>query len=252
MNQKNENFENIKADLLKEICQKLGRKEILENIEHVCKKLGEKESFEVLKKKCDIPNLLLLLEKISVKGSEKELFELVYSLFFKIRNLENILSQFIDNKNPLNFQMLSKTVNEKDKMISIKNFFDNLPSDKKESLLYTVCQTLGEKKDIKTGDDVSVQYRLQDRTYKARGTCISVNHNGISSSFTILNIKENIQNRVELTFPLYSPCLSISVDKSNEPKIRRSKLYYLRTVFGKNARLKLKNTVKDKSLEKKI
>ena len=92
---------------------------------------------------------------------------------------------------------------------------------------------------FKAGDTVTVAYRIiegtKERIQEFRGDVIKVvGHEG-RKRFTVRKISSNIG--VERIFPLDSPFIeSIAVNKRG--KVRRAKLYYLRALTGKKARIK--------------
>jgi len=87
-----------------------------------------------------------------------------------------------------------------------------------------------EYKDLK-GGKVESRERLQ----AFEGVVIARHNNGISSSFTVRKISNGVG--VERVFPLHSPLLeSISVIRRG--RVRRAKLYYLRNLSGKAARIR--------------
>jgi len=87
-----------------------------------------------------------------------------------------------------------------------------------------------EYKDLK-GGKVETRERLQ--AYE--GIVIARHNKGISSSFTVRKISNGVG--VERVFPLHSPLLeSISVVRRG--RVRRAKLYYLRDLSGKAARIR--------------
>jgi len=95
---------------------------------------------------------------------------------------------------------------------------------------------------FRVGDRVTVQVRLKEgekeRLQAFRGVIISKqpkSGRGPRATFTVRKISEGVG--VERIFPVHSPFIdSISVESSSE--IRRSRLYYLRDLKGKKARLK--------------
>jgi len=92
---------------------------------------------------------------------------------------------------------------------------------------------------FKAGDTITVAYRIiegtKERIQEYRGDVIKiVGHTG-KKRFTVRKISGNIG--VERIFPLESPFIeSITVNKHG--KVRRAKLYYLRALTGKKARIK--------------
>lgn len=93
--------------------------------------------------------------------------------------------------------------------------------------------------EFKAGDTVTVAYRIREgskeRIQEYRGDVIKiVGHQG-NKRFTVRKMSGNIG--VERIFPLDSPFIEkITVNKHG--KVRRAKLYYLRALTGKKARIK--------------
>ena len=94
------------------------------------------------------------------------------------------------------------------------------------------------------GDTVRVHVRVvegeKERTQIFEGIVIRKRGEGGRASFTVRRISYGVG--VERTFPLHSPRIE-RVDVARHGKIRRSKLYYLRSLAGKAARLKEKRAV---------
>ncbi len=91
---------------------------------------------------------------------------------------------------------------------------------------------------FKPGDTLSVSVNVKEgkkvRQQLFKGTVIARKGSGISETITVRKISNGIG--VERIFPLHSPSIaSIKVNKVN--KVRRAKLYYLRNLSGKAARL---------------
>ena len=89
------------------------------------------------------------------------------------------------------------------------------------------------------GDTITVAYRIKEgnkeRIQQYRGVVIKINGNGYKKRFTVRKISDGVG--VERIFPLESPFIeSITVNKLG--KVRRAKLYYLRGLTGKKARIK--------------
>jgi large subunit ribosomal protein L19 len=98
-----------------------------------------------------------------------------------------------------------------------------------------------ERPAFKSGDTVTVAYRIKEgnkeRIQQYRGVVISLTGHGEKRRFTVRKMSENIG--VERIFPMNSPFIdSITVNKVG--KVRRAKLYYLRGLTGKKARIKEK------------
>lgn len=103
--------------------------------------------------------------------------------------------------------------------------------------------------DFRVGDKVSVSVRLKEgekeRVQIYRGVVI-VKHpksgKGAGATFTVRKISEGVG--VERVFPVHSPFIeSIKVDSSSE--VRRARLFYLRALRGKKARLRDTETFAD-------
>ncbi|MBI2305185.1 MAG: 50S ribosomal protein L19 [Chloroflexi bacterium] len=93
-----------------------------------------------------------------------------------------------------------------------------------------------------SGDTVRVSAKVvegdKERLQAFEGVVIRVRHQGISSNFTVRRIGAHGVG-VERTFLFYSPRLE-KVETLRQGKVRRAKLYYLRGLTGKKARLKEK------------
>ncbi len=88
------------------------------------------------------------------------------------------------------------------------------------------------------GDTVRVNVKVvegsRERVQAYEGVCIARKNAGVNSSFTVRKISYG--EGVERVFPLYSPRLE-SVVLVRRGTVRRSKLYYLRSLRGKSARI---------------
>jgi large subunit ribosomal protein L19 len=88
------------------------------------------------------------------------------------------------------------------------------------------------------GDTVRVNVKViegsRERVQAYEGVCIARKNAGINSSFTVRKISYG--EGVERVFPLYSPRLE-SIELIRRGTVRRSKLYYLRNLRGKAARI---------------
>ena len=92
--------------------------------------------------------------------------------------------------------------------------------------------------EFRPGDTVRVNVRViegnRERVQAYEGVCIARRNRGINSSFTVRKISYG--EGVERVFPLYSPRID-SIDVVRRGKVRRAKLYYLRDLRGKAARI---------------
>ena len=96
--------------------------------------------------------------------------------------------------------------------------------------------------DFKAGDTVNVHYRVREgdkeRIQQFEGVVISRKGSGANKTFIVRKISAgNIG--VERIFPLYSPFIA-EIEVKKQGDVRRSKLYYLRDLRGKAARIKEK------------
>lgn len=91
------------------------------------------------------------------------------------------------------------------------------------------------------GDTVKVHVKIREgdkeRLQIFQGTVISRRGGGTAETFTVRKISAGIG--VERIFPLHSPNVS-QIERIRQGKVRRAKLYYLRELTGKSARIKEK------------
>ena len=94
---------------------------------------------------------------------------------------------------------------------------------------------------FKAGDNVTVNYKIieggKERIQGFRGDVLKIQGNGATATFTVRKISDGIG--VERVFPFFSPNID-SVTLNKVGKVRRAKLYYLRSRSGKSARIKEK------------
>jgi large subunit ribosomal protein L19 len=92
---------------------------------------------------------------------------------------------------------------------------------------------------FKPGDTVKVQVKIvegdKSRLQAFQGVVISRQNGGIRQSFTVRKISNGVG--VERVFPLHSPSLE-TIEVVTRGHVRRAKLYYLRKLRGKAARIK--------------
>ncbi len=97
--------------------------------------------------------------------------------------------------------------------------------------------------DIRPGDTIKVHQKIKEgnkeRIQIFEGVIIAKKHGkGISATITVRKVVEGIG--VERVFPIHSPSIA-KIEIIKHSKVRRSKLYYLRTAKGKKAKLKRKD-----------
>lgn len=95
--------------------------------------------------------------------------------------------------------------------------------------------------DFKSGDTITVNYKIKEgnkeRIQSFRGVVIQKRGVGAGASFTVRKISNGVG--VERIFPLNSPYIE-SIEINKRGKVRRAKLFYLRGLTGKKARIKEK------------
>ena len=119
--------------------------------------------------------------------------------------------------------------------------------DKIESNLLGVTTVLSEKAKqypaFKAGDKIIVRSKIKEgdkeRVQAFEGIVIAKSNGvGVGSTFTVRKVSGGIG--VERIFPTHSPNI-VSIERKVEGFVRRSKLYYIRGLDGKAARIKDKN-----------
>ena len=94
---------------------------------------------------------------------------------------------------------------------------------------------------FKAGDTVSVHYKIREgnkeRIQVYQGVVIQRNSSGSTETFTVRKVSNGIG--VERIFPINSPNID-KIEVNSSGKVRRAKLYYLRELTGKAARIKSK------------
>ena len=91
---------------------------------------------------------------------------------------------------------------------------------------------------FKPGDTLKVHTKVKEgdreRIQVYEGVCIARKNDGLNSSFTVRNI--SFGEGVERVFPLYSPNVA-KIEVARIGKVRRAKLYFLRALRGRSARI---------------
>jgi len=100
------------------------------------------------------------------------------------------------------------------------------------------------RKDIpafKAGDTLRVHVKIvegdKQRIQVFQGVCIKRYNRGIASSFTVRKVSDGVG--VERVFPLNGPAID-RIERVTVGRVRRAKLYYLRKLYGKAARIREK------------
>lgn len=109
-------------------------------------------------------------------------------------------------------------------------------------------EQLKELPNFRAGDSVVVQVKVKEgdreRIQAYEGVVIGMRNRGLNSAFTVRKISHGIG--VERTFQSHSKMID-SVIVKRRGDVRRAKLYYLRGLTGKAARIKEKLNIKDKT-----
>jgi large subunit ribosomal protein L19 len=95
---------------------------------------------------------------------------------------------------------------------------------------------------FKSGDNVKVHLRIvegeKERIQIFQGNVIRLQRGTTGATFTVRKMSDGVG--VERIFPLHSPFID-HIEVVTEGRVRRSRLYYLRALKGKAARIKPKN-----------
>jgi large subunit ribosomal protein L19 len=106
---------------------------------------------------------------------------------------------------------------------------------------YLNTQEKREKASIEIGDLIRLGYTIsegdKERIQYYEGLVIAINNRGLGKSFVLRRTVQGIG--VEQIFLLNSPKI-VSIVKKQSSKVRRAKLYFIRSLRGKSARLKAK------------
>jgi len=106
----------------------------------------------------------------------------------------------------------------------------------------TIAKELTGAKDLpsfKAGDTITVYYTIKEgdkeRTQFFKGDVIQRKGSGVTETFTIRKISHSVG--VERIFPINSPLIE-KIEVNKEGRVRRARIYYLRELTGKKARIK--------------
>ena len=115
----------------------------------------------------------------------------------------------------------------------------------KDAVIRLVNEQMWTKTDVpsfQAGDTITVTYKIvegnKERLQSFRGVVIQIKGTGKTKMFTIRKISNGIG--VERIFPLYSPHIE-SIEVNKQGVVRRARIYYLRNLTGKKARIKEKS-----------
>ncbi len=92
---------------------------------------------------------------------------------------------------------------------------------------------------FRAGDTVKVHVKIvegdKQRIQAFQGVCIKRCNNGVGSTFTVRKVSDGVA--VERVFPLHAPTVD-RVEVMSLGRVRRAKIYYLRKLYGKAARIR--------------
>lgn len=101
--------------------------------------------------------------------------------------------------------------------------------------------------EFKAGDTITVAYKIvegtKERIQLYRGVVIKISGHGDKKRFTVRKMSGTVG--VERIFPIESPSID-SIEVNKRGKVRRTKLYYLRNLTGKKARIQERRTASSK------
>ena len=94
---------------------------------------------------------------------------------------------------------------------------------------------------FKAGDTLRVHVKIvegdKQRIQVYQGVCLKRKNRGVASTFTVRKVTDGVA--VERVFPLHAPTID-KVEVVSIGRVRRAKLYYLRKLYGKAARIREK------------
>lgn len=113
-----------------------------------------------------------------------------------------------------------------------------------DNLIKIAQESMWENKGVpefQSGDTITVSYRIiegnKERVQSFRGVVIQIKGSGMTKMFTIRKMSNGVG--VERIFPLYSPHID-NIEVNKRGVVRRKRIYYLRDLTGKKARIKEK------------
>lgn len=128
------------------------------------------------------------------------------------------------------------------------SYLEILKFDQKMDAIKFVHEQLAKENnlpDFRPGDNLSVNYKIiegeKERIQTFKGDVIQINGEGATKTFTVRKMSNGVG--VERIFPMSSPAI-VGILINKRGKVRRAKLYYLRELVGKKARIKERKFVK--------
>jgi large subunit ribosomal protein L19 len=115
-----------------------------------------------------------------------------------------------------------------------------------------IARVAGDKKrpEFAPGDTLRVNVKIKEgereRIQAFEGLCIAKSGAGVNENFTVRKL--SFGEGVERVFPLHSPSVD-SIEVRRKGKVRRAKLYYLRGLTGKRARIAEKTGAREEAAE---
>ena len=115
---------------------------------------------------------------------------------------------------------------------------------------FVISKSEAKVEKFNVGDTITVGLKIVDgattRTQDFTGVCIAIRKKGVGSNFVVCKMSGEVL--VERTVMLYSPLLSyVKVDRKGS--VRRAKLYYMKKLRGKAARIKEKKEISENNKE---
>uniref|UniRef100_S0DFP0 Putative ribosomal protein n=1 Tax=termite gut metagenome TaxID=433724 RepID=S0DFP0_9ZZZZ len=114
----------------------------------------------------------------------------------------------------------------------------------KDQLIRVAQEAMWPDKEVpefNSGDTITVTYKIiegnKERLQSFRGVVIQIKGTGKTKMFTIRKVSNGVG--VERIFPLYSPHID-SIEVNKRGVVRRARIFYLRNLTGKKARIKEK------------
>ncbi len=112
----------------------------------------------------------------------------------------------------------------------------------KDQLIRIAEESMWAEKEVpefQAGDTITVTYKIiegnKERLQSFRGVIIQIKGSGKTKMFTIRKVSNGVG--VERIFPLYSPHID-SIEVNKRGVVRRARIFYLRKLTGKKARIK--------------
>ncbi len=112
----------------------------------------------------------------------------------------------------------------------------------KDELIRVAQQSMWPEKEVPefaSGDTITVTYKIiegnKERLQSFRGVVIQIKGTGKTKMFTIRKVSNGVG--VERIFPLYSPHID-TIEVNKRGVVRRARIFYLRALTGKKARIK--------------